>query len=113
MTTFCYICTSCEATGTSTSNQKVGAACPVCPEGVLRRDWKAEGVGIGPGVRESALELSPSGYRELFLPTEEDLSSADDPTGQKGMKEWMDEHEPKEGNKRPILPERTKTNFFI
>jgi hypothetical protein len=38
---------------------------------------------------------------------------ADDPTGQRGMQEWMDEHEPKEGNKRPILPERTKTNFFI
>jgi hypothetical protein len=85
----------------------------VCPEGTLRRDWKAEGVGIGPGVRESNVELTASGYRDLFLPTEADLSSADDPDGVKGMQEWMEEHEPKAGNKRPILPERTKTNFFI
>jgi predicted RNA-binding Zn-ribbon protein involved in translation (DUF1610 family) len=110
---FCYVCTSCGATGASLSNEKVGAACPVCPEGTLRRDWKAEGVGIGPGVRESNQELSASGYRELFLPSEDDLSSADDPTGVKGMKEWMDEHEPREGNKHPVLPERTKTNFYI
>lgn len=111
--TFCYICTSCESTGTSASNQKVGTACPVCAEGTLRRDWRAEGVGIGPGVRESNLELSPSGYRDLFLPSEADLSSVDDPDGTKGMREWMDEHEPKEGNKHPILPERTKTQFFV
>lgn len=110
---YCYVCTSCGATGTSLSNQNAGAGCPECPEGTLRRDWKAEGVGIGSGVRESKRELSDSGYRELFLPTESDLSSVDDPTGEKGMQEWMDEHEPKEGNKRPILPERTKHSFFI
>lgn len=111
MTTYCLVCTSCGATGTSFSNT-LETPCPECG-GQLRRDWRAEGVGIGSGVRESRVELSPSGYRELFLPTEAELSTADDPTGQKAMKEWMDEHEPKEGNKHPILPERTKTQFFV
>ena len=112
MTTFCYVCTSCGATGIARARQESDPECLECGA-TMRRDWKSEGVRIGSGVRESRVELSPSGYRELFLPTEEDLSSADDPTGEQGMKEWMEEHEPKEGNKHPILPERTKSSFFI
>jgi hypothetical protein len=84
---------------------------PDCPTPTARRDWRAEGVGIGEGVRESRKEMSNSGYRDLFLPTAEDMMSADDPTGQKGLREWAETHGPREDNKRPMYPEMDKRVF--
>lgn len=116
MTTYCLKCPepTCTYTGTTPEHGLIGLLnCPFHGDAALLRDYKAEAVGIGSGVRESRSELSSSGYRDLFLPSEADLSSKDDPTGEKGMKEWMAEHEPKEGNKHPILPERTKHSFHM
>lgn len=84
----------------------------------MRRDYRAEGVGFT-GVaefrrqREAGLD-GDSGKRQLaetFLPTAEDMKGPDDPTGQKGLAKWNDEHGPKEGNKRPFRPVTEKRTF--
>ena len=73
------------------------------------RDYGAEGVGIGPGVRASREVLSSDGYRQLFLPSADELRTPDDPTGQAAMREWRETHVPH--SKHPIEPEIERTTF--
>jgi hypothetical protein len=110
-TVYCWVCRTCGAQTHSNTNETPPEH--NCPDGTpaVKRDYAAENVGIGEGVRESRRELSNSGYRDLFLPTAEDYMGPDDIDGQKGLRKWADEHGPREDNKRPMWPEMTKTQF--
>ena len=107
--TYCFKCTGCGARVERTSRDIPLHDCP--SEGHVIRDYLAENVGIGEGVRESRREHTNSGYRDLFLPTADDYKSPDDPDGQKGLREWADTHGPREDNKRPMWPEMDRKVF--
>lgn len=110
-TVYCWRCRTCGASTTSNTNTEPPAHNCEAGEPRVRRDYAAEGVGIGSGVRESRVEMTRSGYRDLFLPTAEDMATQDDPSGQKGLREWAETHAPKEDNKHPIWPVMEKTQF--
>lgn len=111
MVTYCWKCRTC-GMGTTSPRRHVAPE-HNCPDGVadVRRDYATENVGIGSGVRESRVEMTTSGYRDLFLPTADDFADQSDPSGQKGLRKWADEHAPKEDNKRPAWPVMEKTQF--
>jgi hypothetical protein len=100
----------CDSGHTWSAVERGLTACALCTS-PLRRDYRAEAVGIGGGVRESRRELTPSGYRDLFLPNAQDMATPDDPDGQKGLREWSATHGPREGNKRPMYPAMDKKVF--
>jgi hypothetical protein len=109
-TVYCWRCRSCGASTISNEPHDPPAHnCDLEPD--VKRDYAAENVGIGTGVRESRMEMSTSGYRDLFLPTAEDMAGPDDPDGQKGLRKWAEEHTPKDDNKRPAWPVMDKTQF--
>lgn len=58
------------------------------------RDYRAEAVGIGEGVRVSRTGTNIEQAR-LVLPNNGDFAGPGDPDGTKGMREWHDTHEPK------------------
>lgn len=68
----------------------------------FRRDYRAEAVGIGSGVRVSKSGTNRE-YAQKFLPTAADYAGPDDPDGSKGLRQWADEHQPKTG--RATYPE--------
>ncbi len=108
--TYVFKCRTC-GTGTTAFDRAIPEH--FCPDGEadIVRDYAAEGVGIGTGVRESRNEMHTSGYRDLFLPTADDMASADDPSGQKGLHEWAETHQPKPENTHPAWPVMDKTQF--
>ena len=109
--TYCWKCRTCG--GQTTNNDHSTTPEHNCEMGTpdVIRDYAAENVGIGAGVRESRTEMTTSGYRDLFLPTAEDMAGPDDPDGQKGLRKWAEEHTPKDDNKRPAWPVMEKTQF--
>lgn len=68
------------------------------------RDYRAEGVGVGAGVRVSRDGTNLDQAR-LFLPDNSEFAGPGDPDGKKGAREWLDSHEPKEagGATNPLL----------
>jgi hypothetical protein len=40
----------------------------------------------------------------MVLPTAQELATPDDPDGVRGIREWNERFEPKEGNKNPLRP---------
>lgn len=107
--TYCYICPNCDHK-VEAQNRDV-RTCLSCGTADYRRDWQGEGVGIGSGVRESNREHTVSGYRDLFLPTADDYRTPEDPSGQKGLRDWAETHGPAESNKSPRYPEMDKKIF--
>jgi hypothetical protein len=94
---YCFKCSVCgnrfESTDRETSHCGVQAV----------RDYHAEGVGIGSGVRVSR-DGTLREQAELFLPTNRDFAGPDDPDGRKGAREWLETHAPKHpGGKNPNL----------
>jgi len=49
--------------------------------------------------------------RDKFLPTARDFAGPADPDGTKGLQEWGDTHEPKNGNSKPMYPDIPKRSF--
>jgi hypothetical protein len=96
---YCFRGTDCDET-----LEKHERATPVCSHGVdMRRDWKAEGVGIGTGVRVSRTGTDRE-MAQLFLPDNNEFAGPGDPDGKKGAREWLDTHQPKEpGGHNPLL----------
>lgn len=109
--TYCFKCLSCGDRVERHSRETPPHDCPSAEGARVVRDYSTENVGIGTGVRESRNELTTSGYRDLFLPTADDMATADDPSGQKGLREWAETHTPKDDNKRPAWPVMEKTQF--
>lgn len=111
MATYCFKCPDGHAW---TQETNIGTLCaePDCHMSAIR-DWRAEAVGIGSGVRESRNEFTTSGYRDLFLPTADDMRTPEDPSGQKGLREWAETHGPKADNKRPVYPEMERKTFAV
>jgi hypothetical protein len=88
---------------TNGSAGELNLPCDKCG-GAIVRDWRAEGVGVGRGVRVSR-DGTNKDLGELFLPGNDEFMSADDPDGTKGMRTWHDTHQPKEGaGDRALVP---------
>lgn len=69
----------------------------------MRRDYGAEGVGLGSGVKVSR-DGTVRDSAALFLPDNRDFAGPGDPDGNKGMREWREEHTPRDSNKKPYWP---------
>lgn len=109
MATYCYQC----AKHRFVSDEH---GIEVCPCGLpASRDYPAEGVGFT-GLaemkrqREQGLDglSGRSAQRDLFLPTADELRTPNDPTGQKGIREWAEKHEPRPSNDKPLWPAMEK-----
>lgn len=108
MTTYCWKCLNC---GYRDEGQ-VQFYCPV-DNTLMNRDYRAENAGFA-GVTALRKEREGNGreaLRDLFLPTEAEMATSDDPTGQKGMQEWNERHVPAESNKQPLRPKTSKQVF--
>lgn len=106
MTTYCFKCRNCGDTWTSAAAEY---EC-FCTQPDVVRDYRAEGVGIGGGVKVSR-DGTLRDQAELFLPTNRELAGPGDPDGTKGMREWRETHSPK-SEKNHVWPgEVEKTTF--
>lgn len=104
MTVYCFTCPSCGVTWTHPERGIAGDQC-VCGNGRIRRDYRAENVGVA--VQQLKMEReagSKEAYDRLFLPTNDDFKGPGDPDGTKGMRAWRDEHQPRPTNKNPRWP---------
>jgi hypothetical protein len=78
----------------------------------MGRDYQREAVGIGSGVRVSR-DGTESDINKLFLPGNDEFVGPGDPDGTKGMREWHDTHQPKEGaGDRGKVPGRIEKRSF-
>lgn len=108
MTVYCYKCPRCG----SYTEVSGGAAAVVCAndQEFMRRDYRAEAVGIGTGVRVSR-EGTDRERAELFLPSNRDLAGPGDPDGKKGAAEWLERFEPATSKTKNPLLETEKASF--
>ena len=79
-------------------------------EHIMRRDYRAEAVGLGSGVRVSRDGTNYDRAR-LFLPSNEDLATDEDPTGRKGAAEWLERFQPETSKTTNPLLETERTTF--
>lgn len=102
--TYCYKCPQCSFMLERSNRDPYDPdPCPACGSGTLRRDYRAESVGVGSGVRVSRTGTNLEQAR-LFLPDNREFAGPGDPDGKKGAREWLDTHQPKEsGGNNPLL----------
>ena len=103
MATYCYRCKACNASFNVPTYGLEQTPCPTCGQCCLVRNYQAEAVGIGAGVRVSR-DGTAHEQRDLFLPSNRDLAGPGDPDGTKGMRQWREEHQPKEAVANPLWP---------
>jgi len=77
----------------------------------MRRDYGAEGVGLGSGVKVSRDGLVAD-QAALFLPSNKDYAGPGDPDGNKGMRKWRDSHGPRDTNSKPHWPGQVNKEVF-
>lgn len=94
---YCYRCPTCGATR-EVSTREVQVCENLCDEMV--RDYRAENVGVGSGVRVSR-DGTVRDQARLMLPTNDDFKGPGDPDGTKGMRRWHDRFQPAADNPRP------------
>lgn len=112
MATYCFRCRVCEATFQIPATTWHGSACPTCGMDGIVRDYRAEGVGVQVVQLQRERERGGrSAVRDTFLPTAKDFESPSDPDGAKGIRQWADEHAPREGNSKPLYPDIPKRSF--
>jgi hypothetical protein len=108
--TFCFKCSFCGYV-VETPVRDPAPTCnhgmaPVCGEDTeipMDRDWKAEGVAVGRGVRVSR-DGTMREQAQLFLPDNDEFKGPGDPDGTKGARQWLETHQPKEpGGRNPLL----------
>ena len=92
--TYIYKCQGCGAHYELPIHGFDETNCPRCGKCCLRRDYKAEGFGIGSGVKVSR-DGTIKDQAKLFLPDNKDFAGPSDPDGTKGMREWRENHTPK------------------
>jgi len=107
---YCYSCPKC-GYGFEVKNRDV-RTCPACMKADLVRDYRAENVGVSLVEVKKLREHPQEEYAAKMLPTNADFASPSDPEGKKGMRQWRDEHRPKEGNKRPFWPGEVEKKTF-
>ena len=113
--TYCFRCPECGARQETRAydvvpwclqdHGRVGAA-------PMQRDYRSE--NAAPAVTQLKREREAGGrsaVRDLFLPKAKDFESPSDPDGSKGIRQWNDEHGPREGNKAPLRPETKRVSF--
>lgn len=84
-----------------------------CVHGEMKRDYKSEGARIN-GLASLKAQREPDYDPRLFLPTKKDFEKeaaregAANPeiTAEKKMNDWMENHQPAEGNTSPIDPRK-------
>ena len=99
--TFLFRCRECGAPASATSREPAPSCLNDGSE--MRRDYRAEGVGLGTGVKVSR-SGTDADSAALFLPSNKDYAGPSDPDGQKGMRAWRERHGPRDTNKRPFWP---------
>jgi hypothetical protein len=116
--TYCYMCSACGEVVTSPSRDAHIYHEHSGLQVELTRSYQAERAGFtGLAEMKKQREQGLDGLsgrmaqRDLFLPTAEEMRSPTDPTGQKGIREWNEKHEPRPSNKAPLRPEYEKTQF--
>lgn len=97
--TYCFRCLACDyRLETSVRLPEPTHSHPTFDARMVR-DYRAEGVGIGAGVRISRDEFGGLEARAAaFLPTPDDFKGPGDEDGMKGLRAWRDEHEPTKGD---------------
>ncbi len=76
------------------------------------RETIGAGFGIGSGVRVSR-DGTARDMGELFLPSNEEFAGPGDPDGTKGLRQWHETHQPKEGaGNRALVPGRVDRRSF-
>lgn len=106
--TYCYTCRECG----QTREVPGGAKLVFCTndDTPMRRDYRAEAVGLGTGVRVSR-EGTDRDRAELFLPSNRDLAGPGDPDGKKGAAEWLERFQPETSKTKNPLLETEKVSF--
>lgn len=112
MATYCFYCRNCGAGFTADTRDPAAPFC--CDEPVMVRDYRGEAVApaIASLKREREMGHSRSmaeAQKSIFLPTQDEFRTPEDPSGSKGMNNWLETHGPKPGNKNPVYPDRDKT----
>lgn len=107
--TFCFRCPFCEFR-VETQTRVPEPLCPLHGASTVR-DWKAEGVGVGSGVKVSRDGLLADQAR-VFLPTNTEMAGPGDPDGTKGMRDWREKHAPKADNRKPFWPGEVERKVF-
>ncbi len=110
--TYCFRCPGCEDRFQDSDPDPI-RSCPSCGGGPVIRDYRAEAVGIGSGVRVSrGVFDSPQEAADALLPSNKDFAGPSDPDGTKGMRQWRDSHTPHPTNKRPYWPGEVERKSF-
>lgn len=100
--TYCFKCRACGYQLTHSSREVREVACAECGATALVRDYRAEAVGVGSGVRVSR-DGTVRDQAHLFLPDNNDFKGPGDPDGTKGMRKWHERYQPAPGNKNPVM----------
>jgi hypothetical protein len=110
---YCFICPKCgsESQRGALPESWEELLCGPClgptldgPQIALKRDYRAENVGVAVAQLKREREHSKEEYAAAFLPSNKDFAGPKDPEGKKGMAKWRSEHAPGSGNKRPYWP---------
>lgn len=80
-----------------------------CCTGIAVRDYRAENAGIDLSDIRASNKADDTAH--LFLPSAKDYQSAKDPDGEKGMRQWREDHSPRPDNPRPRWPQTKKELF--
>lgn len=105
MAIYCFKCPQC-----GTSFESIHREARHCNVPGLR-DYRAEAVGIGSGVRVSR-DGTRMDQARLFLPDNKDFAGPGDPDGTKGMRDWHEKFEPRSDNPSPVVPGRIERKTF-
>lgn len=105
MATYCFVCVFCSARFESLHRS------PLHCGQAARRDYGAEGVGLGSGVKVSR-DGTVNDSAALFLPGNKDFAGPRDPDGNKGMRKWRDAHGPRDTNTKPRWPGTVDREVF-
>jgi hypothetical protein len=119
MAVYCYRCAHCGRVENLSADIGSVPPPPVCncdlKRGgmLMRRDYKADGVGLTGMVELKRVREfgGSSAVRDLFLPTAAEMAGPNDPDGSKGIEEWNERNQPKNGNKHPTRPVAPKKVF--
>ena len=96
---FCFRCTECGAAFETTSRETPMHDCS--GGGNVIRDYRAEAVGLGSGVKVSR-DGTIADQKKLFLPDNDEFKGPGDPDGKKGMRAWHEQFAPKADNPNPV-----------